>query len=223
MKRFALWLGWPLAVVAMHQAYPRASLPSALNRLEHRFLMGLIVLLIGAGGLLFDTAQDMWAWQRRTVIKSVAMPTRPTPTPIQQLPAVMDVQEIDQLFHLQAEPAPAVTQALSTHARVKKPPREMRVPPTIVMRHWSSPSSVMAPAHAQASAHWRKGQLAEARLGFSELLHVDPHDVMALGGMTMISHQLHNVFEYEAYLSRLQQELPGSELEDVRAWLEAAE
>lgn len=222
MKRLALWFGWPLALVAMHQAYPRASLPSALNRLEHRFLMGLIALLIGAGGLLFDTAQDMCAWQRRTVIKSVAMPTRPTHTPIQQLPAMMDVQEIDQLFHVQPEPALDLPQALRAHAMVKKPHREMRVPHTIVMRHWSSPSRVMAPAYAQASAHWRKGQLAEARVGFSELLHVDPHDVMALGGMAMISHQLHNVFEYEAYLSRLQQELPGCELEDIRAWLEEA-
>lgn len=222
MKRLALWLGWPMALV-VHQAYPRASLPSALNRLEHRFLMGLVALLIGAGALLFDTAQDMWAWQRRSVTKSVATPTKPAPRPMQRLPVMMDVQGIDQLFHLQPEPAPAPLQALRAHARVKKSPREMRVPPTIVMQHWSSPSSVMAPVYAQARTHWRKGQLAQARLGFSEVLHVEPHDVMALGGMAMISHQQHNVFEYEAYLSRLQQELPGTELEDIRAWLEAAE
>jgi hypothetical protein len=58
------------------------------------------------------------------------------------------------------------------------------------------------------------GQLVQARTSFEQVLQQDPHQVIALAGMLVVTSQRGEIQQREVYLSRLRQEIPDYTPED---------
>lgn len=143
-----------------------------------------------------------------------------SPTQTQALARVVPSHSLPSLFHIERHTA-KLREAPPDHPstmKVMKQPTELasHQPPHFTLRIQAVPLQQEAVKSRlnMATQQLLSGQLLAARASFEQVLQQDPHQVVALAGMLVVTSQQGEIEQREAYLNRIRQEIPGYVPED---------
>jgi len=203
-------------------AYRRTLIQTEMKRVEvglSRLLWGCVVLM---SGLVWQQGYPLLAKGEDDMLR--ALPHRLSkpvdafyPINVLALENVVTSNKLPSLFNFeQTEGHPPAT---FNHPVAAVPPaaeKRSSTPPNFVLQV-QAPPQLAASVNAQITAATQQllsGQLALARQSFEQVLQQDPHQVVALAGMLVVTSQRGDIQQREDYLSRIRQEIPDYEPDD---------
>ncbi|WP_051412883.1 lipopolysaccharide assembly protein LapB [Methylophilus sp. 5] len=220
-----LFSSWQKPARLPLRAYRRTFMQTGLKRVE----VGLSCLLWGCvalmSGLVWQQGYHMLAGGEDGMIR--VLPGRLSkpvdafyPINVLVLERGLTSNKLPSLFNFkQAEGSPpisfnhpVVAVPQLTH-ELEKPPFK---PSNLVLQVQASPQLVASVKSqiTMATQQLLSGQLALASQSFEQILQQDPHQVVALAGMLVVTSQRGDIQQREAYLSRIRQEIPDYEPDD---------
>lgn len=198
-------------------AYRRALIQTDLKRVEFGLSCLLWACVALISGLVWKQSDHLFDLGGSSIVRRPPQQLRQTerqllPKEIEASAPMVNRQALPSLFHFEH-----VTAAQTTAKRVPAP--EMLTPPAEKVPSYPSHLTVQVQATPSlatgvrtqlnlATEQLRSGQLLIARQSFEQVLQQDPHQVVALAGMLVITSQQGDIQQREDYLSRMRQEIP---------------
>jgi hypothetical protein len=220
-----LLASWPVSGRSTRQVYRHALIVTDLRRVE----IGLSYLLWGCvallSGLVWQEGYQMWAGGENGIVRQLpAGLNKPVdafyPIHAPALAKVASSNPLPSLFNFKplAVYSPTVLSHLVPEAPVAMSATEQPSPkPLRLALHIQTATPLQASLKSQlniAAQQLLAGQLALARESFEQVLQQDPHQVIALAGMLVVTSQRGEIQQREDYLSRIRQEIPEYAPED---------
>jgi hypothetical protein len=197
--------------------YRHALIQTDLKRVEFGLSCLLWVCVTLISGLVWQQSNHLFDLGGSSIVRRPPQQLRQTerqllPKEIEASEPMVNRQALPSLFHFEH-----VTVAQTTAKRVPAP--EMLIPPAEKVPSYPSHLTVQVQATPSlatgvrtqlnlATEQLRSGQLFIARQSFEQVLQQDPHQVVALAGMLVITSQQGDIQQREDYLSRMRQEIP---------------
>lgn len=131
---------------------------------------------------------------------------QPHPQPANHLPSLFEIKPIEKSsLPLLQEALVQVERRSQEQSNIQSARRQW----TIGFQRLSTVDTMLNNELWLAQQNLRLGNFDEARLSFEQVLHMDPHQVVALAGMLVVTSQRGELQLREEYLSRIRLEIPG--------------
>lgn len=215
--RFLQIASWLRPTRSTLRAYRRALIQTDLKRIESGLSCLLWACVALMSGLVWQQSDHLFDPSGSNFVRRPPPQLRQAerklhPKEIQASEPMLNTQALPSLFHLEH-----VTVAQTTAKRAPAP--EMQTPPAKKVPSYPSLLALqvqVTPSLATgvrtqlnvATEQLLSGQLLIARQSFEQVLQQDPHQVVALAGMLVITSQQGDIQQREDYLSRMRQEIP---------------
>jgi len=210
----ASWLRLPRSTL---RAYRRALIQTDLKRVEFGLSCLLWACVVMISGLVWQQGDNLFDQGGSSIVRRPPHQLRQAgrtlhPKDIGSAKSVVTSQPLPSLFHFkqvavrQPEPLSPPAHEVLTPPAEKKP----SYPPRLTLQVQVVPqlgASVRAQLNV-ATEQLLSGQLLLARQSFEQVLQQDPHQVVALAGMLVITSQHGDIQQREDYLGRMRQEIP---------------
>ncbi|WP_235272953.1 hypothetical protein [Methylophilus sp. Q8] len=224
-RRLRLLASWPGYGRSAQRAYRRALIITDLKRVEiglSYLLWGCVVLI---SGLVWQEGYHILSGGENGIIRQLpAGLSQPVdafyPIHAPALGNLATSNKLPSLFTFKpTKPSPvtalsypAAEAPVEGYATAKPAPKPLRL--TLQIQAMPKLQASLKSQLNTAVQQLLSGQLVLAGASFEEVLQQDPHQVIALAGMLVVTSQRGEIQQREDYLSRIRQEIPDYTPED---------
>lgn len=224
------WMRSLISALRKHPSAPNspfrhALVPSAIKRIEQGLtylLWGCVLCMLGLiwqqGVRLLYRGEEVFLRRPPKTMKQAG--PRFSPIKLAKKPHSHHPSALPSLFHIEKDKTEAAT-SMTDDRTASAPPaqasQQSLSPPLSMSLHIEQLPQLQAGLKMQlnqATQQLQSGRLALARQTFEQVLRQDPHQVIALAGMLVITSQRGEIQQRAEYLARLRQEMPDFVPED---------